>query len=309
MCSPISQERQAFTLIELLVVIAIIAVLIALLLPAIQKVREAAARTQCANHLKQVAVAFHSHHDIYKAFPTAGNGADPPRTMVGGGPAVFPNQVWGWAYQILPYIDQANLWRDTNDATVKASPIPIYFCPTRRGPTVYNINPAVSGSSGLRAALDYGGNQGTVNPSATNGNGLLARNGSPIVRIASVTDGTSNTLMVGERWLPPEGYIGGNYGPETDAWRGGYVAGHSSAGNTIQWGIYQPMQDRPFLPSSSAAAKVIDEKTFGSAHAGAFNGALVDASVRTISYNVDLGKFTLACIRNDGQVFSIDHLQ
>src|SRR5262245_32215286 len=101
-------SRRAFTLIELLLVIAIIAVLIGLLLPAVQKVREAANRMQCSNHLKQIGLAFHLFQDTYRAFPTAGDGVDPPRVA---GPAVGPDQTWGWAYQLLPYLEQENLWR------------------------------------------------------------------------------------------------------------------------------------------------------------------------------------------------------
>src|SRR6476620_4740634 len=125
-------RRGAFTLIELLVVIAIIAILIGLLLPAVQKVREAAARTQCQNNLKQIGLAFHNHHDTYKAFPTGGVGADGPRTMNGTSPATYQTQAWGWAYQILPYIEQGPLYNTTTDATVQATPVPIYFCPSRR---------------------------------------------------------------------------------------------------------------------------------------------------------------------------------
>src|SRR5687768_15633603 len=115
------RPRAAFTLIELLVVIAIIAILIALLVPAVQKVRESASRTQCVNNLKQIGLAFHNHHDSLKAFPMAGNGTN-ARTMSGGLPATFLTQDWGWAYQILPYIEQENLWKNTNDQTVWQSP-------------------------------------------------------------------------------------------------------------------------------------------------------------------------------------------
>src|SRR5437588_463385 len=106
------RSRRGFTLIELLVVIAIIAILIALLVPAVQKVRDAAARTQCINNLKQIGLAFHSHHGAFKVFPTAGLGNDTARTFNGTVPATYEAQAWGWPYQILPYIDQTPLWTE-----------------------------------------------------------------------------------------------------------------------------------------------------------------------------------------------------
>ncbi|MGQ9576188.1 MAG: DUF1559 domain-containing protein [Thermoguttaceae bacterium] len=141
-------RRTAFTLVELLVVIAIIGILIALLLPAVQAAREAARRTHCSNNLKQLTLAFHNHLDQYKVFPSGGWGWWSHPTFINGQPAVGAQQRAGWGYQVLPFIEQQNVWlgkgaqthsdpttQDVLRAVVaESTPIATFYCPSRRSP-------------------------------------------------------------------------------------------------------------------------------------------------------------------------------
>ncbi|MCY2943087.1 MAG: DUF1559 domain-containing protein [Planctomycetota bacterium] len=196
--------RAGFTLIELLVVIAIIAILIGLLLPAVQKVREAAARTQCINNMKQVGLALHSYHDVNQKFPPGYVSAyDSSGNDTGPG--------WGWAAHILPQMEQDNLFRQIDlkqpiEAAVNAQPrtviVKSFLCPSDTPPQqAFPIGPRsasgqLTSTTCTVAPANYVGNFGVGEP-GVDGDGIFYRNST--VRIGDITDGTSTTLMAGER--------------------------------------------------------------------------------------------------------------
>ena len=289
-----NRRRAAFTLVELLVVIAIIAILMALLVPAVQKARESACRTQCANHLKQIAVALHNHHDQLKRFPSGGTDyTDPPRFVSLGVPYVAEQQWASWAYQLLPYIEQSKLWQGAGQPTIVAAQqhiigatIPIYFCPSRRAPMVgtqEDMTYSNGGPSGLfpHGMADYAG-------SNAEGNGVIAPMppvdgatptavGTPskvhCVRIKNILDGTSNTLVVGEKSLQASAQ--GNAWSDNE----GYTAGFDQ--DTIRSCTLAPIPD-----SMAVDAVGITNLHWGSAHPGGFQAVFADGSVHMIGYTI-----------------------
>src|SRR5262245_46144398 len=218
-------RRRGFTLIELLVVIAIIAVLIGLLLPAVQKVREAAQRAKCKNNLKQIGLAMHNYHGAIGRFPAGYLATNPgPDLADERGPG------WGWGTLLLPYLEQDSLYRqiqipkditDPAHQVVRTTSLSVYLCPSDPGETIFGVDSRDDAEPYLNLLKDTAGNvvrvargnyvgvsgqpeitpdPGFLSPDPDRGparRGMLYRNSN--VRVEDVADGTSNTVFVGER--------------------------------------------------------------------------------------------------------------
>jgi prepilin-type N-terminal cleavage/methylation domain-containing protein/prepilin-type processing-associated H-X9-DG protein len=301
--------RMGFTLIELLVVIAIIAILIGLLLPAVQKTREAAARTQCQNNLKQLALAWHAYHDVNESFPYGRKYsftfADGSQTLV-----EIP-----WTLFILPYIEQGTLYQKyysmtattiygtSSDPNVNpiAAVIPTFLCPSDDNQKrQVQDDGSYSGTPGVvYGTCAYLANGGYTGPQA--GKGIADFEGyAPVVRITDITDGTSSTLLLGEHsthndplWAatmaaqgvdPTSSWYGDETGPFYTAWNSLYYQRVSSADDysrklPMNWRIPSTSTDLDYLYAYGLFG-------FGSNHPGGANFAFCDGSVHFLPNSV-----------------------
>lgn len=327
--------RRAFTLIELLVVIAIIAILIALLLPAVQQAREAARRTQCKNHLKQLALAVHNYADVYRVLPPSAC-INPAITTTGN------NGSWGVHGRILPYLEQGNLYNAVDlsiawdhQHAIDGLKIPVYACPS--DPRSDEARDPGSGRPTLYPTT-YGFNFGTwfvFDPvSGRGGDGAFFPNAK--LGMAAFTDGTSNTLLAGEvkAWTPYRR----NGGPPTTVVPGNVVVaeaaiasgvqfkntGHtewpdgrvhhqgitttmppntnttcSDGTNTFQECDYNSWQEGKDGVAGSPSYAIITSRSY---HEGIVQIALVDGSSRSISENIDLSIWRGLGTRSGGEV-------
>jgi type II secretory pathway pseudopilin PulG len=314
-----------------LVEIAIIGVLAGLLLPAVQMAREAGRRTQCVNNLKQIGQGVQNYVDTNRRLPPggwhswAGDLNGPPGTnwyIPGNMPAVEDIPV-GWAVQILPFIEEGNVLNDPNWDNVKHQTIPLYFCPSRRGPTI-NSSPADAGY--LNGMMDYA----SATPSIEANDivaywdfwkgeiwnkvpdqlylGMIIRTGScPLIGYNDVKDGASKTLLISEKFLPLDNYDG--TGPSWDGLIRKFEG--DDRGWTDGWDFdivrstgLPPKQDYaiPANEYNQPSIRWQERITFGSAHSAGIQAVFGDNSVRTISYDIDRDVFNKLGNRNDGQV-------
>jgi prepilin-type N-terminal cleavage/methylation domain-containing protein/prepilin-type processing-associated H-X9-DG protein len=307
----VKSVRHAFTLIELLVVVAIIAVLIGLLLPAVQKVREAASRMKCQNNLKQIGLAVHNYHDANQMFPYATLDRQPNETV--------STYATGFIL-VLPYLEQdavARRWNPklprnntSTDATLGYSNsslqkqlIPTYTCPTMtppNGPLGGTENRAYCSylfASGTQDATlqPYWSSYGLPAPPAWNG--LVIPNENPLTvpvspnkqptNMAAITDGTSNTFMAGETDFKPRGVPSTTYG---GVWAYGYIG--------YAWGT----TFHPFNKHNWTSTEATPYGAFRSEHSGGGNFALADGSVRFVRDSITKPTYDAFATRSGGEI-------
>jgi prepilin-type processing-associated H-X9-DG protein len=245
----------------------------------VQKVRFAAARIQCNNHLKQIGLAFHHHHDVKGAFPHGGYNV-PPALLAN--PA--HRNEWSWCFQILPYIDQDNLYHTESVSVIDRTPVGLFYCPARRSPRLYED----------RAKVDYAGCAGTDGHDGSNGMVTRPPMQAPC-RIADVIDGTSSTVMVAEKQL--NSLMFGTCGDDNESC---FRAGWNGDFQVYRIGISPPARDY------QSACDFTSSDRFGSAHDSGLNVLFGDGSVRHISYNVSATMWRRACVRNDGEAVRLN---
>ncbi|MBA4065377.1 MAG: hypothetical protein C0501_17025 [Isosphaera sp.] len=284
-------RRAAYTLIELLVTVAIIALLVALLMPAVQKVRESASRAKCTNHLKQIGLAFASYDTTFRYLPTAGSNTS------GNPPA--DRRDWGWTYEILPQLEQGSVRMVADNAEVRRTVLPVYHCPSKRAAVLYNG----------KAMNDYAANGGTRLGSDSQ-DGPVVKFGTPKVSLTDdIPDGLSNTILLGEKRLNFATMAGRNPQDHSDneAWAGpGYptadiIRGAKPSGSS--WFTPAPDHNRP---GDAEAIAMRDEYRFGSSHPGGVVVVLADGSVRQVRYQIAPVMFMRLCVRNDRQPVSFE---
>jgi prepilin-type N-terminal cleavage/methylation domain-containing protein len=320
------KKLRGFTLVELLVVIAIIGILVALLLPAVQAAREAARRSQCQNHLKQMITGVLLHEGAHGHLPVGGydpeHSGDPD---LGAG----KDQPGGWTFNLLPFIEEDAMHKmgaGLPDAQKRQmfsqrdqNAVSIYYCPTRRAARAYPTNPNQTNKNhashiAVAGRCDYAYNVGDATgdydtgtvPKANWNTGVswwdldqVQPWESVLIKLKHITDGTSKTYCIGEAYLNPDNYERWDTNNDWTGYNGFQDDRERSVGYHHQtWPAnraYPPTQDTPGVLGNARWA-------FGSAHAAVFYMAYCDGSVQGVSYDIDLETHRMNGHRSDGGI-------
>ena len=274
---PVRPPRRAFTQIELIVVIGILAILLGILLPAVQKVRAAAARTQCTTLLKQIALALHSYHDAQKRLPPGCSYLD--------GKSRQPHM--SWHTRLLPYLEQEALWRQSLEAfqenlffetpphlPIASRVVPHYVCPSDPKSQLPHAFPGFT-----VGFTDYLGVWGT---SRRQRDGILFLDSE--VRNADIVDGASNTLLVGERPPSADGVFGWWYA----GWgqlKDGSIEMVMGVNEMNDGPRHRQCPRGPYAFGPGELQNQCDSYHFWSLHSGGANFAFADGSVRFLRYS------------------------
>ena len=338
-------RRTAFTLVELLVVIAIIGILVALLLPAVQKAREAAQRLQCLNNLKQLSLGGMNHESAIRHMPTGGWGW---RWVGDKDLGTGKEQPGGWLFNLLPYLEESSYYDGAGDGdrlTISTqqkqgarvcieSPISFINCPTRRPTEAFEFGwgsfssgytPRNAATSRQAGRSDYAGNGGDMGLKHNAGAANLQAGLAPSmldqksvftgvmylrskVTMAKIKDGTTHTYFAAEKYMNPNSYRNGKDIGDNETWCTGW--------NNDNYRVAAKLRSNPdALPSASAyypplpdTAGAVNQYSFGSAHTSVFNAAFCDGSARGLSFDIDPEAHRRLANRKDGLIINSEEL-